>query len=331
VNCREFQKYVGAFADGELDTPTNLAALEHLNMCPDCAGRVTHVQGLKRALARVFGREPVPLVLAERVRDRIRSGAAEGEAPVAATAAESAGAMLDATSRRTGRTTRRRTWLWLPLATAAAVAAAVSLWRNWPTAEPLRGAATLALGQWAADVASVHERCSAMGPRHHDVTIAKDCDAIAATLSDRLGFKVIAPDLTGDGFELVGAEACGLPGRRGGHVLYRQPQTGEWLSVFSVEPIREIERRCASSCKGVICAPATRQPLHAGCRGTLMAVGWSMPSASYVLCAPRSEDELLALAAPLRARQIAVADRARGHVSGPVRFAIKTQPDPAPR
>ena len=68
MNCTSFRKYVGAFADGELDTKLNLDALEHLNMCPDCARRVSHVQELKAALKRVLPVEGAPADLIELLR-----------------------------------------------------------------------------------------------------------------------------------------------------------------------------------------------------------------------------------------------------------------------
>ena len=57
MNCQSFRKYIGAFADGELEVSQNLEALEHLNMCPSCAARVTNINELKEAINRAYQTE----------------------------------------------------------------------------------------------------------------------------------------------------------------------------------------------------------------------------------------------------------------------------------
>ena len=52
MDCLGFRKYVGAFADGELDVDRNLDVLEHLNMCPKCAAQVQEIHNLKSVLCR---------------------------------------------------------------------------------------------------------------------------------------------------------------------------------------------------------------------------------------------------------------------------------------
>ena len=81
MNCREFRKYVGAFADGELDTQTSASVLEHLNMCPHCAQQVDEVQRMKDAVGRVLGVEDASPELAQRIRAAIQSPEAALQPP----------------------------------------------------------------------------------------------------------------------------------------------------------------------------------------------------------------------------------------------------------
>src|SRR5437899_12723456 len=38
--CREFEQWLQAFVDGELDVETMMAAQAHVSSCPECHGRV---------------------------------------------------------------------------------------------------------------------------------------------------------------------------------------------------------------------------------------------------------------------------------------------------
>jgi anti-sigma factor RsiW len=260
MNCRAFRKYVGAFADGELDTQANAAALEHLNMCPPCTGRVTEVQQLKVVLGGIFAAESAPPGLAVRIRNAIRAeAAAEPKKP----------------------TVLHR--LFVPLTMAAALAAAVGIWHFWRAEEPPSG--NLIQARFAADTREQHRRCTQAGPDYHDATLGRSLQDIAANLTQRLKLAAIAPDLEAYGFRLVGADACGVGNRPGGHVLYQDAQ-GCYLSVFSL---------AASDCGGrhFGAPPSCRK------RGSmelqdegLSVVAWSEGVAAYVLCSKLDIDEL---------------------------------------
>ena len=68
MNCTQFRKYAGAFADGELDIQINLEALEHLNMCPACTQRVDEIASLRPALERPHSNPRAPRELRDRIR-----------------------------------------------------------------------------------------------------------------------------------------------------------------------------------------------------------------------------------------------------------------------
>ena len=54
MGCDRYRKYVGAFADGELEVKDNLDFLEHIKMCPACAARVDEVTTMKGALQHAY-------------------------------------------------------------------------------------------------------------------------------------------------------------------------------------------------------------------------------------------------------------------------------------
>jgi anti-sigma factor RsiW len=256
MNCRTFRKFAGAFADGELDTRANAEVLEHLNMCPQCAQRVAEVQQLKATLGGVFQKERVPAGLADRVRTAllVEAGAAQPRKPVPL---------------------RHR--LFVPLSMAAAVLAAVAVWQFWGAGEPPPGSATVIQARFAAETREQHRRCSQLGLKHHDESLGRDPDGIAAKLTERLRLAVMAPDLEAYGYQLVGADACGILSRTGGHALYRNAE-GQWLSVFSVGVAD-----CAGASLGPSPGCGRKEPFRERQDG-LSVVAWSEACAAYVLC-----------------------------------------------
>lgn len=272
MNCRTFRKFAGAFADGELDTRTNAEALEHLNMCPQCAQRVAEVQQLKSTLGGIFQKEGVPAGLADRVRGALLAEAGEA---------------------RPKKPVPLRHRLLVPLSMAAAVLAAVAVWQFWGVEEPPPGSATVIQARFAAETREQHRRCSQLGLRHHDESLGADLDGIAAKLSKRLRLAVIAPDLEAYGYQLVGADACGILGRTGGHALYRNAE-GQWLSVFSVGVAD-----CAGASLGPSPGCGQKEPLRERQDG-LSVIAWSEACAAYVLCGQASLADLAKIMAGVR-------------------------------
>ena len=117
MNCTQFRKYAGAFADGELDIPLNLEALEHLNMCPACTQRVDEITALRSALERTHSNHLVP----KEARDRIRNAL---DAEIREAKPEEFDPAL-AANRHVGRLRRTSRWL-VPLSMAAVLVGAVS-------------------------------------------------------------------------------------------------------------------------------------------------------------------------------------------------------------
>lgn len=86
MNCTEVRKYLYAFADGELDTQTNLDVLEHLNMCSSCTQKVNAQQKLKERVGVVMGDEKSPEALRSSLGAMIAREANESAGPLQASA-----------------------------------------------------------------------------------------------------------------------------------------------------------------------------------------------------------------------------------------------------
>jgi anti-sigma factor RsiW len=230
MNCTQFRKYAGAFADGELDVQLNLESLEHLNMCPDCTRRVDEVSTLRAALERTYADHRAP----DRLRTQIKQSLV-AEPCIAATENDSSG-----TSSRSLEPRRRRSSRWLvPLSLAAAVLFAVSAWQNWPRVGS--GTMTIMAARTVADAAKVHTECvNGRWHSHHNPEFPRDLEALAQHFGDTLGFRAIVPDYAGSGFAFLGGDLCSISGRQAGHALYGHPQKGHALSVFSTNRIPEL-------------------------------------------------------------------------------------------
>lgn len=221
MNCKNFRKYVGAFADGELEVSQNLQALEHLNMCPSCASRVNNINELKAALGLAYKGIKAPAGLETRIRDAIKAQPA------------AMGATKDV------EPTSNTTWFgqksWAPLGMAAALFIVAGIWWSWPEFTPRQGSITVVTGQTVTDIRQQHDRCLyGRGLAHHASDLPRSLVGIRQILSKELKLKVLAPDLSNYGYQLVGADRCGIVGRPGAHVMYRTSDGDSTLSLFSV-------------------------------------------------------------------------------------------------
>jgi len=269
MTCRNFRKYVGAFADGELDTESNAEALEHLNICLACAERVTEVHRMKEALRRVFEPEVAPVALGARVRSAIRT-----ERPRSADSA--------------------RRWLHrlvIPTGVAAAVVAAVAVWQ---VREPSPAETVTVAARFVSQVQHAHQMCCEHHAHHHDPRLGRDLDTIAERLSARLpNIRVIAPDLEKHGFRFHSANVCPMMNTSSAHLLY-EARDGRMLSVITM---------AAKDCEGV----RFRQPCESDRLGAFVeqtadvtVLGWAVGCSGYILCGDAPAMDLYNLALAIR-------------------------------
>ncbi len=272
MNCQSFRKYVGAFADGELDTPLNVESLEHLNMCPACAQKVERVHQLKTSLRRTMETEVAPAELADKIKNAIRC-----EALTPAPGHHHRGPLI------------YRLLVPAGIAAALLVTAMIWQWQQAPGTTPVTGITSAIRTRFPAEVRNQHTQCAHHGYKHHDASLGRDLLGIASKLTNRLKLTVLAPDLSASGFSLVGADQCGVMDRNGAHVLYTN-QSGQILSVFSV---------AVADCRSMIFGEQTKLEnidYSVDQQDKLAVVSWSEGCAAYVFCADIAADSLLELA-----------------------------------
>lgn len=264
MNCTQFRKYAGAFADGELNIQINLEVLEHLNMCPACTQRVDEITSLRSALQRTHTDHRAPADLLDRIRKAQEAGIDDAN-PVGSHAPAAVIGQL-------GRSRR------LVLLSLAAVLVAVFFaWQYAANVNISSGTMTTLAIRTVTQVTRIHRSCSrARRADHHDPALPKDAVPLASELSRQLGFKVIVPDLTGSGYNLVGADFCSLGGRKTAHVLYtQQAKGGAAMSVFSTRSIPELRQPGADVFVREV--------------GELTVVAWHDKGQTYTCCSELAE------------------------------------------
>lgn len=291
MDCEEFCTYVGAFVDGELETERNFEALQHVNSCPGCAARAAEIPALKGAVARAFSDGCAPQYLQNRLTSSLETCVVTPR--------------LAGPPSRDGRATRRPRLRFLaPLGMAAAIGSALLLWQYWPGSGSQPVKITVAAGKLVADVREQHRLCiEQRGLGHHDASLPRDLPGMARRLSNELQLAVIVPDLSAKGFDLVGADRCGIMGRRGAHVLYQYASTGVPLSVFTVGRVSELGSGAHGSTAQHEYFVSSSEPL--------CVVAWHGGPQTYVICGEFSEPTLLDLAGAPRTADVGDTDHRR--------------------
>ena len=226
----QYQEHIGAFADGELDPAAYAEAYEHLLNDPACAEKVAEIRQLKQAVARVLSADQPPEGLAARVQAALNEEAVTsgGTIPVDTS-----------TGGRVGGRSILRYGRWLAI--AAVVVFCVGVWQTRTDSRTvIRGAVQSA----AAAVVEQHELCiREHGFDHHDESLSRELPVVADRLASRLGFAVLVPNLSADGFEFVGADRCGIREHPGAHALYHSEEQ-DFLSVFTVAHMTDLDVPC---------------------------------------------------------------------------------------
>lgn len=284
MNCKDFRTYAGAFADGELEIAQNLEALEHLNMCPRCAKRVTAITNLKNTLNRAYKVGPAPQELRERVLVSLD--------PV-----------VQPTAQQPSNTKRQRaTFFRWGTSMGLAAAIALTVYTVWyrPDAPLPPGILTVVASQPIYDVRAQHQTCALLGAKHHNASLPRDLKEIARRLGEELNLTVLAPNLETQGFELLGADRCGIRGRPGAHLMYRSIATGELLSVFTVQRWERLDaglsiEKSVRLIEGDILVSSAAQ---------YQVVAWHEGACTHALCGPFSRKRLVGLLAQMRTASV---------------------------
>lgn len=277
MDCKRFRKYVGAFADGELEVQQNLEVLDHLKMCPECVARVDEVAMLKKSLRKTFDDARAPAELSEKINAACDS------------------TVVPEPTRKVLRADERGSILFrfgFPLGMAAAFLLVFTISQSEPQSVPQLGTITVVKGRVVADVLEQHRFCvDARGLLHHNRALPRELEPLAKRLSKHLKLNVLVPDLASRGFRLIGADYCGIRGRRGAHVLYRSTDTAGLLSIFTTRFLPEI---------GTGELPDPSELRFFVSSSEMPVVVWHQEHQTFAICGNLVADELLEIAKGVR-------------------------------
>jgi anti-sigma factor RsiW len=181
----EALRLVDPYVDGELDMVSTLAFDEHAATCAECAAKLRGRRELVNSVRAAGLSYRTPDLLRRRIERDLRA---------------QAGAV------HTGRIKR-----WLPAALAAGL---VMMIGSFYAGED-RARSGLAAGQFA----SAHNRALLVG--HEVDVLSSDHHVVKPWFAGRLDFSPPAPDLAGNGYQLVGGRVDLVADRRVAALVYR--------------------------------------------------------------------------------------------------------------
>lgn len=194
MSCQETQKLLDGYLNGEVDLVRNLEIEGHLKECPSCSQVLESHQALRAAIRTSVPYFKAPAELQKRIRSVVRK----------ASKAEPSSRALPWLS----------TWSWA--GTAAALAILVLLvWRVVPIAS--RSSAEELVAQ---EVLSSHIR-SLMASHLTDVP-SSDHHTVKPWFNGKLDFSPPVPDITSEGFDLVGGRLDYVDGRPVAALVYQR-------------------------------------------------------------------------------------------------------------
>src|SRR5438552_12107909 len=190
--CREFEPWLQAFVDGELDVETMTAVQAHVSSCPECHGQVDGERRF-RALLRQQPQDMAPPGLRAR---------------------------LLRLACRTRRRAAMRLWLGIPAAAALVLVVALLMTRGLAP-----GPAAPTLVDTLVDKHLAYAQIE--GPAEFT---SSEPGAVAAWLRDRVGMRVPVPDYSHAGIRLVGARISENDEQKIAYLLYEKGHM--LMSVF---------------------------------------------------------------------------------------------------
>lgn len=266
MNCSEAKGQLELFADGELPSDVLSAVAEHVAVCGECARIVERWRALRAAVGRSMAADSPPAELRSLIERRLRPS----HSPA-----------------------RRLIFRWGLSALSAAAVLVVLGW-FWAGSTPVTFAST--------DFVAVHKKCAQLGHPHdaYGVGGLARTDAITRARK-RAGFAAGLPDLTAEGYQLVGVCACNPQKGKARllHAAYASVSGSSSLSLFSVDCPVEL-RACAGSSK---CCGARRQ-FEQAAADDFTVVCWTEKSGGFALVGSISGDELVRIADRLDVAQI---------------------------
>ncbi len=237
MNCTTFRRYLFAFADSQLSVRSNCEILDHLKMCKPCSSIVEEHQILRAVIRASANEIETPPGLEDRVRQSLLKGKpVKRPRPFRSSPFQNS----------------------LVQVTAAAACIALSVLITWQLASDSgsRGGEHYDHARkpisdeerTAQVVVATHRNCDArcnVGKHQHD-ELPDRLEGLSSEMAIALDGRVsmIAPDLSGYGYEFDSANFCSpIAGKagNGGHIMYVKHENGTRLSLFCMARWSSIE------------------------------------------------------------------------------------------
>lgn len=274
MNCKNVQKFLYAFADGQLSVRVNCEVLDHLKMCPSCSRLVDEHQALRAAIGRSIMKTPLPRNLEASILAALKPATKPAFAP----------------SRRFAFSSRAA---YTTLAAAACLALLVTVgWRSFAPQPQQPSPATppvvVERGLIAASlVAEIHQSHAAAGRAHHSNDLPNSIDQIGTAIARHFGNRLAVdlPHLDAYDYEFESANFCGVretASADGGHIIYAST-TGESKLSFFVVPRFDRLDMCGAQ-NGVALGGYREYEVEQASGPPLAVLAWHRDETTYVCC-----------------------------------------------
>jgi anti-sigma factor (TIGR02949 family) len=188
MSCARVKQVLDAWVDGELDSETSAALRKHTSACPACAAAEAERVALKAALRAGMPYHRAPAELRARIRESV-------------------------VSRAPGRRSPHTLWWWQAAGLAACAALLSTLLTYWATRpvadDPLREQLV------ASHVASLAD------PKRLLDVIASERHVVKPWFQGKVDFAPSVPDLSPEGFALLGARVDHVGEKQAAAIVYR--------------------------------------------------------------------------------------------------------------
>jgi anti-sigma factor RsiW len=213
MNCEEATKLMDGYLDGELDPITSQTIEQHLRECPRCDQAYATHGSLIRAIGNATPYYKATSELRERIQSSLRKQIAE-QSNGSSSIPRDARPPIAKKQPETPPILFGKSWNWLALAAAIVFAASI-VWNVLPRLQRPGNDQFLATQLIASHVRSL------MANHLTDVA-SSDQHTVKPWLDAKLDFAPAVPDLSGEGFPLLGGRLDYLDNRPVAALIYQR-------------------------------------------------------------------------------------------------------------